>query len=78
MPFLESANPVINWKSKSIKIKYKGNFFTIPNVLQDSVIPKSVPKSPSCSIVSKNSFAELVNDSSVDDDVIVKYSNKDE
>ena len=24
MPFLESANPIINWKKKSVRIKHKG------------------------------------------------------
>ena len=65
MPFLESTNPIINWKTKLIKIKYKGKLFTIPTV-QDSVPEKLVspPKLPSCTVISKNSFAELVINSS--------------
>ena len=53
MPFLEATNPIINWKTKQIKIKYKGKLYTIPTV-QESVV--ATPKSPTCSIVSKNSF----------------------
>ncbi len=30
MPFLEVANPQINWKQKSIKIKHKGRLINIP------------------------------------------------
>ena len=30
MPFLEVANPHINWKTKTIRIKYKGRLVPVP------------------------------------------------
>jgi hypothetical protein len=53
MPFLEGTNPIINWKNKTIRIKYKGKLFAIPTIQEKAEI---TPKSPTCSIVSKNSF----------------------
>lgn len=30
MPFLEATNPHINWKRKTLKVKYRGKLFDIP------------------------------------------------
>ncbi len=32
MPFLEAANPQINWKAKSVKIKHRGKLINIPTL----------------------------------------------
>jgi hypothetical protein len=59
MPFLEVTNPQINWKRKTIKIKYKGKLVDIPTLAENVVSTLQQPQSSSSRYTSKNSFAEL-------------------
>lgn len=59
MPFLETANPQINWKKKTLKVKYKGRLLEIPTLHEPVALTPQQPASPSKSVHSKNSFHEL-------------------
>jgi hypothetical protein len=60
MPFLESVNPRVNWKKKSVQIKHKGKLHdvtTVPCDLHASTTQRA--STPHTSIVHRNSFADL-------------------
>jgi hypothetical protein len=63
MPFLEIANPHINWKRKTIKIKYRGKLMEIPTLNEPVVLTNQQQNSNGVSNISKNSFAELADES---------------
>ena len=65
MPFLELANPQINWQTKTIKIKHKGRLIEIPTLL-DARASTFQPALSSSTPIFSNSFADLPLDNELD------------
>ncbi len=66
MPFLECTNPNINWRRKTMRIKYKGKFVEVPTYKAAVSTPQ---QRADVADTSTNQFALLAPPDDVRDDV---------
>ena len=56
MPFLECTNPMINWKRKQMRIKYKGKLVEVPTHNRSAL---TIQQDAKCVVPTSNSFGVL-------------------
>jgi hypothetical protein len=54
MPFLETCNPIINWKRKTIAIKHKNRVINIPTLSNAKVLTPNQTVAPTNNIECNN------------------------